>query len=105
LPKTGDGCGASSKDEITICGRRPTKRSRYRIPEGFERKEEKLFIPRVIAGDTISHGTAVSSSAPCGPFMGARTCSDAEAALYGYEKGRDPITFISRIIKEVSDGE
>lgn len=43
--------------------------------------------------------------APCWPFDGQRTCSTAEAAQYGYEKGRDPITFVSKIIGKVTESK
>lgn len=93
----------ASSREIVVCAEREPGRSRYRIPQGVEAPPPNAVSRRVIAGSVISHGTQVSADAPCGPFQGQRTCSTAEAALYGYENGRDPITFIISIIHKATD--
>jgi hypothetical protein len=99
-------CGmTSSAKEIVVCGEKGRERSRYRIPKSLVEKPPPTFTRRVVPGTTMSRGVEISATAPCGLFAGQRTCAEAEAAQYGYEKGRDPFTFISKIVKKATGGD
>ena len=89
--------------EIIVCAEKSPKRSRYRIPSELVEKQETTFSRRDVAGVTMSLGQEVSAVAPCGLFVGQRSCSEAEAKLYGYEKGRDPVTFVYKILKDATE--
>jgi hypothetical protein len=82
----------ASRDEIVVCG---TRDDRYRLPLPNERQ------PRERARQTGR--AALTPAGSCGIFAGERRCNKAEAAEYGYSKGRDPITMLVRLTKKVAD--
>lgn len=94
--------GASRPDEVVVCGRRVDP-NRYRLPlpgagraplgTGYVRGE----VPRATAETNVSD--------PCGIFAGQRRCNEAEMAEFGYERGRDPISFIGNIVAGLVDPE
>jgi hypothetical protein len=89
----------ASTDEIVVCGRRGED-DRYRIPEALRDEGG--------SGQVSGDGRALLDAqpfAPCGIFAGQRQCSKAEAAEFGYGRGRDPITVVGKIIAEIADPE
>jgi hypothetical protein len=86
-------------DEIVICGARDP--DRYRLPIRDERSETSLYDRA--NGDAPRASLDPPSSAACGIFQGDRRCSKAEAALFGYGRGRDPLTLGARIIDQLGD--
>lgn len=54
-------------------------------------------------GEAQTGMSALTPPGPCGVFAGERRCSKDEAAQYGYGKGRDPITALTRLAKKVAD--
>ena len=98
-------CGAArAEDEIVVCGSRAGERSRYRIPEGML-KPEPGARSGLIAGEAPRASAAANPTAPCGIFEGQRRCSKAEAALYGYGEGRDPLTVGGKVVDALTDPE
>lgn len=97
-----DPCNAvRSANEIVVCGNR-REGERYRVPErgpsavaggGYVRGE----VPRASAEMPVSGG--------CGIFQGQRRCSEAEMAEFGYGEGRDPITFVTKLVARLADPE
>jgi hypothetical protein len=90
-------------DDIVVCARRSGDRSPYRLPEGIE--EEPGARSRLVAGEAPRASAEPVSFAPCGIFEGQRRCSKREAADYGYGEGRDPLTFLLKVIGQHSDGD
>ncbi len=86
-------------DEIVICGARD--HDRYRLPIRDERSEISLYDRA--NGDVPRASLDADNSAPCGIFQGDRSCSKAEAGLFGYGRGRDPLTLGTRIADQLAD--
>jgi len=94
--------GASQPDEVVVCGRRVDP-NRYRLPlsgagraplgTGYVRGE----VPRATAQTNVAD--------PCGIFAGQRRCNEAEMAEFGYERGKDPFSFIGNIVAGLVDPE
>lgn len=53
--------------------------------------------------DAASGMAALTPAAQCGIFTGQRRCTKREAARYGYGDGRNPITMLARLAKQVVD--
>ena len=88
------GCSSDvGNGEIVVCGK---DQNRFRIP-----KELRTDQP---ASAVIRSRVALDANdrAPCGLFQGERRCRKSEAAQYGYGGGRDPITFIARVIDRIA---
>lgn len=79
--------------EIVVCGK---DQNRFRIPKELRREQPASAVirPRVALD--------ANDRAPCGIFQGERRCRKSEAAQYGYGAGRDPITFITRVIDRIA---
>lgn len=90
-------------EDIVVCARRPEGRSPYRIPEGLA--EEPGARSRLVAGEAPRASAEPVSSAGCGIFEGQRRCNKREAALYGYGGGRDPVTFVLRVLGQAPDDD
>ncbi|MDX5984430.1 hypothetical protein [Sphingomonas echinoides] len=93
LPKCDE---TGSADSIVVCGRR---RDQYRLPL----RDESAPDEDAARGAAASGLTAITPSGRCGVFAGQRQCSKREAAAYGYGKGRDPITLVTRLAKKALD--
>jgi hypothetical protein len=89
--------GEASGDEIVICRRNP---DRYRLPLPGERAP-----PERAKGEAQGGLSALAGPSRCGIFAGERRCDKREAARYGYGKGRDPITVLSRLAGKAIDPE
>jgi hypothetical protein len=82
-----------------VCGR-GGEDDHYRVPEALRDEGG--------SGQVSGDGRALLDAqpfAPCGIFAGQRQCSKAEAAEFGYGRGRDPITVVGKIIAEIADPE
>lgn len=79
-------------DEVVICGSRP---DRFRLPLPNERESSGLTVRS--PGDALAGMAALTAPGRCGMFEGERRCSKAEAAQYGYGRGRDPITLLLKL--------
>lgn len=89
-------CSSRTSDEVVVCGSR--NREQYRIPRelrGPPPSTDGAIRPR-IAFDA-------NGLAPCGLFQGERRCGRREAAQYGYVAGRDPLTFVRKLIGQIVD--
>ena len=84
--------------DIVVCGSSRDK-ERYRLPLPNERPAVDTRHP----GDAPNGMTALTPVAPCGMFAGQRRCSKAEAAQFGYGKGRDPLTLVVRLADKIID--
>ena len=82
-------------DEVVVCGRND---DRFRLPLPVEH----IPIERA-SGDSRGGLAAMTPNGACGIFAGERRCAKREAAQYGYGKGRDPITILTRLAKKVAD--
>jgi hypothetical protein len=86
-------------DEIVVCGARDP--DRYRLPIRDDRSEMSLYDRA--DGDVPRASLDADNSAPCGIFQGDRSCSKAEAGLFGYGRGRDPLTLGTKIVDQLND--
>lgn len=84
--------------EIVVCGSR--NRERYRLPPGLRGETEHT-------GGDIRPRLPYDANglAPCGIFQGERVCGKREAAQYGWTPGRDPITFVVKVVGKIVDSE
>ena len=90
------GCGAEADETgVVVCG----ARDRYRLP---------LPVERPVGGTSrdLPGGTAaLTPSGPCGIFAGERRCRNADKAEFGYGRGRDPITLLSRLAQKMAGAD
>jgi hypothetical protein len=90
--------GPRTADEILVCGRRGAEEP-YRVPSALRGQAEAgARIPGTVAGSVD-----LPSNAKCGIFAGERRCSKADAAEFGYGKGRDPLTVVTKLVSKVTD--
>lgn len=82
-------CESGRAGEVVVCGERP---DRFRLPLPVERDVPSAEDHRVATG-----AVALTPATRCGMFEGERRCGRREAELYGYGRGRDPITILSRL--------
>lgn len=80
---------AAPDASVVVCARKSAD-ERYRLPLPVER--DPLTGSEPVRGEPRSASSVLVPFADCGPFAGQRTCSKAEARLYGYGGGRDPLT-------------
>ena len=92
---------AGADDEIVVCGRRTS--DAYGVPPADERGEPGDVRGR--AGEVPSASPERLNGGPCGIFAGERQCGEAEALLYGYGGGKDPIRVIVGVGKALLDSE
>ena len=89
-------CGTqASETDVVVCG----KRDLYRLPLPAEHPVGGTS--RDLPGGTA----ALTPSGPCGIFAGERRCRNADKAEFGYGRGRDPITLLSRLAKKVGSSD
>lgn len=83
-------CGtADARDEIVVCGSRA---GLYRIPA--DDAGGQVGDMRGRAGEVPGASPERLAGGPCGIFAGERRCGKAEAKLYGYGGGKDPISVL-----------
>lgn len=99
VPEAGRCSPVASREEILVCGPRRTN-DRYRIPEEFRDPREAGARIGGVGSASLDAGVPV---APCGIFEGQRKCDKAEAAEFGWGRGRDPITVAGKIISALAD--
>lgn len=85
----------TATDEILVCGRRD---DRYRLPL----PEDRAPVERT-RGEARGGLAAITPYSRCGIFAGERRCGKREAADYGYGKGRDPVTIVTRLAEKLVD--
>ena len=96
-PTARRGCeGNASADTILVCGER---RDRYRLPLPIEREAASTHV----RNEPASGLAAITPGGRCGLFAGERRCNKREAAQYGYGRGRDPVTLLTRLATKVAD--
>ena len=78
--------------DILVCGRRA---DRYRLPLPDGRAPAPTTDH--VRGEAPSAAMVLVPARPCGIFARERQCSKAEAARYGYGRGRDPITLLTKL--------
>jgi hypothetical protein len=83
------GCGRERDDDVVVCASRA---DRFRLPLPEERASPEAADHRAMTGMA-----ALTPATRCGIFDGERRCSKREAEGYGYGRGRDPITVLSRL--------
>lgn len=88
-----------SADEIVVCGRRTS--DAFRVPPADERGEPGDVRGR--AGEVPSASPERLNGGRCGIFAGERRCGKAEAKLYGYFGGRDPISVAVKLGEALLD--
>ena len=88
--------------EIVVCARRRDD-ERYRLP--LRDQESAALGAGPARGEVPRASAEASPSAPCGIFEGQRRCNRREMAEFGYFGGRDPVTFVTRIIEAVAEPE
>jgi hypothetical protein len=86
-------------EEIVVCGNRRDP-DRYRLPLRSEESQVSLYDR---ANNVGRASLDVPSEAPCGIFHGDRRCGKAEAALFGYGRGRDPLTVGAKVIEQLAN--
>lgn len=99
LPRITTSCRDSADAaDIVVCGTRP---DRYRLPLPVEPADTG---DRRMAGEAARASAALTpGGGACGVFAGQRTCAKAEAARYGYGRGRDPVTVLGRLARKLAD--
>jgi hypothetical protein len=85
------------KDEIVVCGQRHD--DRYRLPLPVERSAPATRV----RGEAQTGMAVLTPAQPCGMFLEERRCSKREKADYGYGKGRDPVTVLTRLARTAID--
>lgn len=96
LPRITPACGEARGDEIVVCADR---RYRYRLPLPIDPPDPD----RHVAGEAASATSALRPSGACGLFAGQHACRKAEAARYGYGRGRDPATVLGKLGRKLLD--
>jgi hypothetical protein len=91
-------CRDEGVGDVLVCGHR---RDRYRLPLPTERAASTERAP----GEATTGMAALTPVGRCGMFAGERRCSKREAEDYGYGKGRDPITVLSRLASKAIDSD
>jgi hypothetical protein len=83
-------CRSRSSGEIVVCPRdRQREEERYRLPLPDERSTATV---RPFRGEVARASIDPAGPRECGPFNGQRRCGKAEALLYGYGGGMDPLS-------------
>lgn len=93
---------AGAVSDVVVCARRQAS-ERYRSPLPFEDVSPLADGP--VKGEPQSAAAALVPRVPCGPFAGQRQCSKAEALLYGYGGGRDPLSLAIGLVTRAVDPE
>lgn len=86
--------------DLVVCSTR-AKADRFRLPLPVERASG--VATGAVAGEPRSAAAALVPFAECGPFAGQRICAKAEARLYGYGGGRDPLTVGGNLLTRLID--
>lgn len=84
-----------NSDEIIVCAHRT---SPYRLPLPVARAPSER-----VRGEGMSGMAALTPASPCGIFAGERSCTKSEAAEFGYGNGRNPISFLTKVIGKIVD--
>lgn len=87
-------------DEVIVCLRRVSA-DRFRLPLPLER--EQIGTTGPLRGEVPAPTSVLTAGVACGPFAGQRQCSKAEARLYGYGGGRDPLSLGVRLLTKLVD--
>lgn len=96
LPRLTPACRGAQSDDIVVCADRS---DRYRLPLPVDQPDPD----RHVAGEAASAASALRPGGACGLFAGQRACAKAEAARYGYGRGRDPVTVLGRLGRKLLD--
>lgn len=94
--------GASSATDIVVCASR-----HHPDPYAGPVPDEWLDPTDLPPDDArVTRGTGTAALTPvgaCGLFAGERQCSKADAAHFGYGRGRDPVTFFKKLAGKLID--
>lgn len=91
---------AAPDASVVVCASKSAS-ERYRLPLPVER--DPLAGTGAVRGEPRSAASVLVPFADCGPFAGQRNCSKAEARLYGYGGGRDPLTVGLKLLTRLID--
>lgn len=90
---------AANANDIVVCASRHD-RTPLPVPDGWIDPDDEPDDARVTRGTGMAALTPVGA---CGMFAGERQCSKAEAAHFGYGRGRDPVTFFKKLATKLVD--
>jgi len=88
--------GQQDGGEVVVCGRDP---DRHHLPL----RRDPVASTDLDRSDGGMGMAAMTPAGRCGIFAGKRRCGKREAAHYGYGKGRDPITAVTRLARKIGD--
>jgi hypothetical protein len=90
---------AVSASDIVVCASRH-EHALLPVPDGWIDPDDEPDDARVTRGTGTAALTPVGA---CGIFAGERQCSKADAAHFGYGRGRDPVTFFKKLATKLID--
>lgn len=95
-----DPCKQDLTDEIVVCGSR-SQGDVYRVP--ITEDEGAIFDTRARRGEVPNASPDRLNAKGCGIFEGERRCGRKEMELYGYLRGRDPFSVLSKLVAIIAD--
>lgn len=95
-----DPCKQAGPEEIVICGSK-SQGDAYRVPLAEE--DGEVFNTRARQGEVPNASADRLNAKGCGIFEGERRCGRKEMELYGYLRGRDPVSVLTKLVTILAD--
>lgn len=95
-----DPCERPHPDEIVVCARKSQGQA-YRVLPGEE--DGEIFDSRARRGEVPNASADRLNGKGCGIFEGERRCGRKEMELYGYLRGRDPLSVLTKLVTIIAD--